>query len=501
MRTRYWLPLAALVILLLGVAALQADDAWTLCAPALGVVAVAGMDNKQLTEKRGQLIKQAQALVQKAKTEGRDLTAEEDAQFSEMLDDADACKAELDRRHTEAQAATARQERLDQATEQQSSLVNYGIDPNTVAGSAASANLPGNNTAPTPEDHMLAIAGWFLNQSPRSDVTIEDRHRQAAQRVGLRLDARELVLNLDLDFQSRRVELMNALQTTGGASGGYLRPQGFQQSLETAMLWYGGMMNVAEVMRTPTAAPFPWPTANDTANTGRQIGEAKAVANATDPAFAQRWMYAYKFTTDEIFVSYELIRDNPINLVPILGGMLGERLGRILNTKFTTGTGAATPYGIVPSATVGKTTTSATAIAATELIDLQHSVDKAYRDQPGVGWMFSDSVSKALRKLTDGSGSYFLWQDGLRGGEPATLLQKPVQINNDMTDSIAADEITMLFGLLSKYKIRQVNTVRIYRLVERHRENDQDAFLAFTEADGRLLDAGGHPVKSLKQHS
>ena len=309
-------------------------------------------------------------------------------------------------------------------------------------------------------------------------------------------------MNLDQDFYGRRQVLLNALKTTSGPSGGYLRPETFTDALETAMLWYGGMLNVAEIIRTPTASPFPWPTANDTTNTGRQLGESKAADNFTDPAFGQNWMYSYKFTSDPILASFEILRDTPFNLASLLGGMLGERLGRIQNTKFTTGTGAATPYGIVPSSPVGKTTASATAIIADELLDLQHSVDKAYRDQPGVGWMFHDSVALALRKLKDSSGAYYLWQDGLRGGEPNMLLQKPVTINNDMASAIAASNVTALFGLFTKYKIRQVNQVRIVRLTERYRiENDSDAFVAYIEADGRLLDAGGHPVKSLQQHA
>jgi hypothetical protein len=40
--------------------------------------------------------------------------------------------------------------------------------------------------------------------------------------------------------------------------------------------------------------------------------------------------------------------------------------------------------------------------------------------------------------------------------------------------------------------------MRFYRLVERHRENDQDAFLTFARRDGNLLDAGGNPIKKLR---
>ena len=152
----------------------------------------------------------------------------------------------------------------------------------------------------------------------------------------------------------------------------------------------------------------------------------------------------------------------------------------------------------IDAATVGKTTASATAITSDELLDLQHSVDRAYRDQPGVGWMFHDNVALALRKLKDSNGRYH-WVDGMQAGQPSQLFTKPVSINNDMASSIATGNITALFGQFTKYKVRQVGTVRIRRLMERHAENDQEAFIGFQEADGKLIDAGVAPVKSLQQ--
>jgi HK97 family phage major capsid protein len=79
------------------------------------------------------------------------------------------------------------------------------------------------------------------------------------------------------------------------------------------------------------------------------------------------------------------------------------------------------------------------------------------------------------------------------------LNNRPYTINQDMQATIATGTTTIVFGQMSQYKVRQVNSIRLYRLVERYRENDQDAFLAFIEADGNLLDAGDHPVKCMVQ--
>ncbi len=129
---------------------------------------------------------------------------------------------------------------------------------------------------------------------------------------------------------------------------------------------------------------------------------------------------------------------------------------------------------------------------------MEHTIDPSRRNLPGVGYMFHDSILQALRKLKDGEGRY-LWQAGANSGAPDTLNTRPYTINQDMASSLVTTAISMLFGQLTMYKIRQVNVIRLYRLVERHRENDQDAFLAFIRGDGNLLDSGDNPVKKMTQ--
>jgi HK97 family phage major capsid protein len=269
-------------------------------------------------------------------------------------------------------------------------------------------------------------------------------------------------------------------------------------NLETAMLAYGGMFQVAEIIRTAQGEPMRWPTASDTSNTGRQVGESASHDSGTDPTFGEVIWNAFTFTSDIVKVPNELMTDSVFNLATILGAMLGERLGRIQNTKYTTGLGSSTAYGIVTRATAGVTSAGSTSIAFDELIDLEHSLDPSRRAMPGVGYMFHDSILKALRKLKDGEGRY-LWQSGANSGAPNTLNTYPYTINQDMASSIATTAVTVLFGQLSQYKIRQVGTIVLRRLDERFADNNQTGFLAIMRGDGNLLDAGDGPVRKLTQ--
>jgi HK97 family phage major capsid protein len=135
------------------------------------------------------------------------------------------------------------------------------------------------------------------------------------------------------------------------------------------------------------------------------------------------------------------------------------------------------------------------------LVDLLHAVDPAYRNLPTSKWMFHDSTLKALRLLVDGNNRP-LWQPGLTAGFgqgfPETILDKPYVINNDMP-VMAANAYSVLYGDLSKYKVRRVASgTTVLRLVERYADYLQVGYIGFLRADGQLLDAGTHPIAAFQ---
>jgi HK97 family phage major capsid protein len=77
--------------------------------------------------------------------------------------------------------------------------------------------------------------------------------------------------------------------------------------------------------------------------------------------------------------------------------------------------------------------------------------------------------------------------------EPDTINGYPYVINQDVA-SMSANAKSILFGDFSKYKIRRVMDTTVLRLTERYAEFGQVGFIAFSRADGNLIDAGTHPV-------
>jgi HK97 family phage major capsid protein len=284
------------------------------------------------------------------------------------------------------------------------------------------------------------------------------------------------------------------------SAGGYTVPEGFSGEIDRAMAAWGPMLDGNVIRSYPTASgnPIPFPTVDDTAKTLELHTENGAVTDdgGMDVVFGEKVLNAFIYDSEMVKVSLELLEDSFFNVEGLMADLFGERLARGANLALTTGTGSSQPNGIVTASAAGKTAASATAITSDELIDLQHSVDPAYRQAPGCGWMFNDSTLSAIRKLKDGQSNY-LWQMGdVQIGAPPTLLGKPYYVNQAM-DSIATAKKTVLFGNFQKYIVRRVGDSQVITLRERYAENLQVGFVGIIRIDGELLNTGA--VKHLVQ--
>lgn len=345
------------------------------------------------------------------------------------------------------------------------------------------------------EDFAYAFQAWA--RYGKYDLT--KRHREACLRTGLNPKRNYIDLSFRTgDYEKLRREY-RAMATTANVGAEFI-PEGFVNALEISMLAFGGMRVKSEILRTATGNELPWPTTNDTGNVGELLAENTGAAEQ-DVATAAVTFLAYKYSSKLVKVSAELLQDSAFDLASVLGRLLGERIGRITNNHFTTGTGSGQPNGIVTASSAGATlaTGQTTSFNATDgvdkLIALIHSVDPAYREGPGVGIMMHDTTLSALRKIKD-SQNRLLFNSELQNGVPDRILGYPLVINQSMAVP-AANAKTIVFGDLSKYKIRDVAGFRLRRLVERYAEADQEAFVAFSRHDGDLLDSGTDPVKHL----
>lgn len=445
---------------------------------------------KRLREQRADYGKQIMALADIAITQKRDFTDSEDKLWRKLNPAYDVVNQQVKEIERQDDPDSYQRNNLGRH-DFNNPPSEYGddgfSDPSNPRGSRRSSQLD------------TAIGGWIKNAA---GVPVNDSHVAACRSAGVSIHSgsfdvafeRSSTPKLGRDWFGRHER--RAQGSVSGPEGGYTIQPGFITKLEQAMLATSGMLQVSELMTTDTGNDMPWPTTNDTDNEGAIVGENTAVSEQ-DIEFGQVIFRAHKTTSKLVRVSAELLQDSAFNLASEIGGMLGNRLGRIGNRLWTVGTGAGQPEGIVPGSTVGVTAASATSITADEILELVHSVDPSYRT--GAKFMMNDSTILAVRKLKDGNGLY-MWQDGMQTGQPNRLLGYEVVPNTHMA-AVAASAKPIVFGALNKYKIRLAGAVRLRRLVERYAEYDQDGFVAFLRLDGHLLDAGTHPVQVLQMHA
>jgi len=336
-------------------------------------------------------------------------------------------------------------------------------------------------------DRKLAIRGWFLEGNGRAT----DAHRAAAERVGVSLRSRDFNVRLfDTAPRSRREleERGTATQVAGtGSLGGYNVPTVLVERIEKALLYFNPLREYAQVLRTESGEPMTMPTNDDTGTKGVLLAEDGALTVA-DTSFGQISLGAYTMSSKALKVSWQLLDDNAVDLETYIGDLLGERLGRIMADYVATGTGSSQPTGIAAS-TAGKTTASATAITSAEILDLIHSVDIAYRQDPSCALVMHDSVWLYVRKLTDTTGQP-LFQESYRNPGEIRVHGFPLVISNSLNSAITTGLKTMVFGAMNKFLIRDVANIRIQRLDELYAANGAVGFTAWARTDSKILASG-----------
>lgn len=270
------------------------------------------------------------------------------------------------------------------------------------------------------------------------------------------------------------------------AAGGFLVPPGFRTVLSETMKAYGGLMNHANIITTSTGQPLQWPSNDDTGNVGSILTENTQVTNL-DMTLGSRTINAYVYTSRLVLVSLQLIQDSAFDIENWLPKKLGQRLGRAVAAHLVAGTGTAQPTGILTNAIVGKQGANGQTVSIIydDLVDLEHSVDPAYRDN--AIYVMSDQMLKVLRKLKDTTGRP-LWAPIPAPGFPATLNGWPYYIDNSMPVPGASNK-TIIFGNLNLgYLVRQVLDMQMVRFGERYMDFLQVGLLGFMRLDAQLDD-------------
>lgn len=411
-------------------------------------VAVQNSTVKALQERRSTLWNDAKRLADRASEENRDMSGEEDRQWTEI---------------------TTEMERID---------------------TRVNSILTGEERAKVAEARVAALAGQPVDPSVAGSGTPQFNAQQEADQI--RKLARGEIRSFDLALPNA-VERRTLLDNAGAPL-----PTSFVGQL------YRYLVDTSSIRQTN-------PTVYTTAS-GEQLAIPRSTSEgvavwtaeggtltANDPTLSSVTLGAYK-VAKLIQVSSELLSDTGFDIVGFLAESAGRNLGIAVDTAYVAGTGTTQPTGFLTTAAAAFTAatgngsvaglpTAGAAVGADVLYELYHGIIPQYR--PRASWVMNDATIKVIRKLKDTTGQY-LWQPALVAGQPDTLLGRPVFADPNMP-LITASVSPIAFGDFGGYAIRDVTPIRFERSDEFAFGSDLVSFRAIYRTDGHQLDT--HAIK------
>ena len=145
-----------------------------------------------------------------------------------------------------------------------------------------------------------------------------------------------------------------------------------------------------------------------------------------------------------------LLDDARINVEQWLGGKVSDKMGREENAAFINGNGVSRPRGILtypagmtnPGQIEQVNSGSAAALTGDGLRALFYALKSPY--VMGAKWYMGRTSLEKISQLKDSDGRY-VWQPGLKEGEPQSLLSHPIVRMEDMP-AVVADSLSVMFG-------------------------------------------------------
>jgi len=297
--------------------------------------------------------------------------------------------------------------------------------------------------------------------------------------------------------------IRNAMSTTTNSEGGFTVQSDVAMQFVDAIKAFGFMRQEASQIVTSSGAPLSYPTTDGTAESGEWVAQ-NTTASSADVTFGTVAVNVFKAGSKIITVPIELLQDSNIDVQALVFNRAAQRIGRIANVGYTTGTGSGQPQGFVGVSGVGKVGATGQTVTITydDLVDIMDSLDIGYQGNGQRScWMFNQSMRKVLRKIKDTAGRP-VWTPSYDAGISSMpsdqLLGYDVCINNDMATP-AANAKSLAFGQFGSYLIRDALDVSLFRFDDSaYMTKGQVGFLAWARTGGNLLDTNA--VK-LYQHS
>lgn len=446
------------------------------------------MNTTELTQERAKLIHEASELVATVDKEQRSLNSDEQKRFDELETNINKLADDIDASEKRAKAQWWRE----------------GLK----ATNAKTSIQPASSNKKDEKSQRNAFRAW-LKLGYNKPLSAEERAACDAHDIHLGMQNYKVSSNRYLlsGFPEQRAmaegswTLSNSGASTGGALFTYMN---IADLLDTALKAYGNLLNTSTIIETPNAFTLPLPTANDTSNSAAIVAENGTLSPVNIGSTATVSFGAYKLATAVVF-SQELLADALFPLESWLAQQLGVRMARGMEGYLATGSGSSQPNGLCTAATNSGITVAGTTasplLTFDNVIQLMNSIDPAYLQQEGCGFVGHQSVISLLQQIKTTTGEY-IWREAgpAMSSQAARPLGQiygyPVYMNNSFPAvNAGSGDVLLAFGQLKKYHVRKVNQVEFFSNPYLYSLNGQIVLQAWMRFDANLVDAGTHPIK------
>ena len=192
-------------------------------------------------------------------------------------------------------------------------------------------------------------------------------------------------------------------------------------------------------------------------------------------------------------VSRSLVNNTQIDVVAFVVDEMARQIKRFIEHECLIGTdGKVTGLSTL---TNGITTASSSAITADEVIMLHDSIKDEF--QQNAIWIMSPATRTALRLLT-GTTGYYLLNDDISTPFGTSLLGKPVYVSDNMPD-ISDGGAVIYYGDMKGLATKFNEDINIQVLRERFADEHADGVIGWFEFDAKVIDE--QQIAKLTMHS
>jgi HK97 family phage major capsid protein len=255
--------------------------------------------------------------------------------------------------------------------------------------------------------------------------------------------ARNLPLTAEEAKLLRRPEAgeYKALSVGDATAAGYLAPAEYVREIIKGVVEFSPIRTIARVR----------PTSAKSIQIPRRTGTFAAQWVAEQGTRSETTGLTYgleEIPTHELYaladVSTAMLEDSAFDLEAELRDEFAEQFGVAEGTALVSGSAVGRPEGFLTNAAVGFTVSGdADEITADGLVALYYDVKDVYA-RSGV-WVLKRASLKKIRQLKEATTNAYIWQPGLQGGPPATILGQPYVEAIDMPAE-AANAFPVAFG-------------------------------------------------------